>query len=876
MSLARRPCLLSNFRRLAVAVCCCVVDWGQPATAAAPPDVPEVTVVVPTDFRDDKGQSLGTLFEAWDDHGRPIAGAGFVDAYNTQDRSDRRLLQVYVNTAEEPPFVPEKLPRPTTDAGTYLFGFKNRLYSYGRGGADGRLRVWDGRHWQPEDAVEPLSVETGEAALALSPQAIRFDGAAVVQAPDQSGALAEPYYAGGWLVWRQFNGAVEPPVNQLFAAPWNPGESAVDRTKTISHTLGTPREFVYCYGQHGDRVLAATNTGGVFVLDKGVWQTVRATDPKVSFQIYSSLSLGDRLLLGQYPSGEIWTLEGLMLQRRSGWPPVMPGVRGVAREAQTLSVYAGKIYAGVWPWGEVWRMDPHDQSWRFLGRMFTHPQPTDATTHPYENETKDLDPVLNRWGQRVTSLTPWGDSLYIATSAKGPNPYEKKFNFMTPEQADEYGAVYRHREPGCVSVPFNWRQGGSQFAFRWTPSSLTVFQDGETLGRAVWPAASDPRRLLPARVNSGSGLYGQHPVSIQAKQNTHARRAPLCVYVDLNRVFDAQQPPAERERQIDAMLDRVVGSGLTTVMPYANTSSGKVYYPSAVNSRHAFPDWDPLGYFTAAARNRGLEVWPAFCALASGHFDPHGVLQEHPEWALRQLDGQPWGFLSPAHPEARAWVVAQLAEIVERYSPDGLLLDYLRYFNRPYQLDAAAQAALDVELAGMADEAARRAHRQQTHERHLSALMNEIARAVRVRRPQTRLGLYTWGPHVAENHLVAQPWPAWARGGLVDLVNVSGYYYAAQNGPDWHETYERRLREALQLADGDRRQALVTVTLGVKTSHGELTTAAEIDDYLQRAGRVGVDGVGMFTWTALEPYLEGLAELNSISRFADLLPPARW
>lgn len=850
-------------------------NWLSSELAAAA-DVPEVTVTVQTEFDEDTGQALGTLFEALDVTGRPIAGEGFVNTYNTQDRSDRRLLQVYVHTGPEPPLTPDRLPRPTRDAGTYLFGFKNQLYSMGRGGADGRLRAWDGQQWQDDDVTVPFSVEVGDGVLSATPQAITFDDAPLVRASERSGALAEPYYAAGWLVWRHFDATAEPPVNQLLACRWKPGQARPDSAATVAQALGTPREFVYCYGQSGHRVLAATNTGGVFVLADGAWHTVRPPDPKVSFQIYSSVNLRERLLLGQYPSGELWQLDGLQLQRLAGWPPVLPGVRSAAREAQTLSIYAGKLYAGVWPWGEVWRMDPHDESWSFLGRMFSHPTPTDAVTHPYENETKALDPVLNRWGQRVTSLTPWGDSLYIATSAKGPNAYEDKFDFMTRDQAQEYGAVYRYRVPGCVSVPFRWRRGESRFAVRWTDSSLTVFQDGEVLGRTAWPKVAFARSVRPELVNGGSGVYGQHPRQLRADHSTQMRRRPLAVYVDLSRVFDVKAPQADRERQIDDMLDRVVQSGLNTVMPYANTSSGKVYYPSAVNSRHVFNDWDPLGHFIAAAHVRDLEVWPAICMLASGHFEPHGVLTERPDWALRQLDGQAWGFLSPAHPEARRWVVAQLEEIVARYQPDGLLLDYLRYFNRPYQLDAAGQAALDAELVDVVGDEARAARRQAIHERHLSVLMDEIARAVRRLRPQTRLGLYTWGPHVTSNHLVAQPWPEWVRRGWIDLVNVSGYYYAAQNGPNWHETYERRLREALVLAGGEQRPAAVTVTVGVKTSHGELTTGAEIDDYLQRAARVGVDGVGMFTWTAFEPYLEDLAERDGIERFEGALADLPW
>ena len=150
----------------------------------------------------------------------------------------------------------------------------------------------------------------------------------------------------------------------------------------------------------------------------------------VSVQLYAILTYRDRLLMGQYPTGELFSYYGKELKHLPGWPPVMNGVRKNAREAQTLTLYGGELYAGVWPWGEVWNLGDRHGEWRFLGRMFTHPAPTDKTTHPYEVQTTKLGAVLNRWGQRVTSLVPFGDSLYLSTSSKGGTPYEPKFTLL--------------------------------------------------------------------------------------------------------------------------------------------------------------------------------------------------------------------------------------------------------------------------------------------------------------------------------------------------------------------------------------------------------------------------------------------------------------
>jgi uncharacterized lipoprotein YddW (UPF0748 family) len=340
-------------------------------------------------------------------------------------------------------------------------------------------------------------------------------------------------------------------------------------------------------------------------------------------------------------------------------------------------------------------------------------------------------------------------------------------------------------------------------------------------------------------------------------------------YVDLGRCIDAKDDPAARERTIGEHLDRMRQAGLNAVLPYANTSSWSVNYPSEIVTRKPYGEWDPLAVFVNGARQRGMSVWPAICVCSSGHFEPQGILRDHPEWAIRDPGGKPLGFLSPAHPEARRWLVSVLREIVRNYRPDGVLLDYLRYFNRPWQLDDASQIALRARLRAeaTADESDgdRRKREHGYKEEHLTRLAREISEALRAEKPGLKIAVYSWGPHVATNHRVAQAWPTWVAEGYIDMVNVSGYYYPEQNGEKYLETFESRLRPSVKFATAAGRAIRVTFALGVETSHGKVKSADDIEKYLNAARRAGVPGTVLFTWNTVQPFLEDLAVSGALT-----------
>lgn len=481
----------------------------------------ELRVTLTVDFGKDEGQNFGSLFELGDEKGNVRAGAGFLGAYNTQPRSSRRTLHFFVkpdpealydgNVDVDPDnFRLTALPRPTTDTGVYLYDFKGRLYAISRNGPDNRLRFWDPKSetWRIDPDTPPHAIEIANGVMQNLGGAITWNGESIYETHEGRLTIGEPYYANGFLFFREFWKEQSPWINAIIAVPWSPeSPGALDESKAIRLKLRTVNEFIYGWGQLGEKVIVSTNTGGNYDFDGKAWRTLIEPDQTTSFQVYSIMNYYDRLRMGQYPTGNLFEYDGKEMRLMKGEPPVLAPAVDRAREAQTLAIYRGDVYCGVWPWAEVWRFDPGGKQWSFAGRMFDHPKISSEFRHPYEAQMQALgEKVWNLWGQRITSLVPMGDSLYIGTSSKGSAAWDPKFDFLAAgEKWRDYGKVYRLTAPGHLSVRTKWTGGPTKLEFQFGEGKMTVLQDGEELGSSdVWIG----KMPAPERIEWGQGIYG--------------------------------------------------------------------------------------------------------------------------------------------------------------------------------------------------------------------------------------------------------------------------------------------------------------------------------------------------------------------------------
>jgi len=349
----------------------------------------------------------------------------------------------------------------------------------------------------------------------------------------------------------------------------------------------------------------------------------------------------------------------------------------------------------------------------------------------------------------------------------------------------------------------------------------------------------------------------------------------LGAYIHFPAWFRGKADEAARQRAIVENLDRFRDSGLRVLIPFVTTTGGQAEYPSQVVPDKVWGSWDPLAVTVREARQRGLQIYPTMCVLACGHNQPAGVLKVHPDWALRDKAGQPMGFVSSGHPEARKWVVSVLKEIATKYHPDGILLDYCRYPGNEAQMDPVAQAKF--EAAHPADRFPPGSTRYNDEFRQfkrecLTELVGQISGALRALKPQPRIALYMWGAHELKG---TRDWRTWADRGYLDMLNLTGYAYREQYGEKYLQVLDDRFRDVAAVLKELHNPVEFTICVGIATSHGKIREAREIEDYLQIGKRHGVQGASIFTWETLQPYLADVKKAGYLEQFTSgLHPPA--
>jgi uncharacterized lipoprotein YddW (UPF0748 family) len=313
---------------------------------------------------------------------------------------------------------------------------------------------------------------------------------------------------------------------------------------------------------------------------------------------------------------------------------------------------------------------------------------------------------------------------------------------------------------------------------------------------------------------------------------------------------DFSQDPTEGYRQIEGIMTNLAEHNLNFVIPLALGTRCNAYYQGKLR-QNAYP-WDVIGMITEKAHQVGLRVYPWFCVFPEGDSQLGPVLQEHPQWAVVNKDGQEVGWADPSKPEARRFEVETIMEVVEHYDVDGISLDYLRYggvkdacyctycrseFRKEYGVDP-----LDI-----GEDSPFLPCWDRWREKQGVAFLRELAEEIHTKKPGTEISSYFWT--VTGCHGVYQDWPTWVKQGYLDWVNPTGYVYD-------YRTFRHRCKEYIEVIDG---KCPTYITVGVRTSHGELRSAQEVIDQVQIARDEGMDGMVFFTYRALEPYLEEVA-----------------
>lgn len=444
-------------------------------------------LVVHLELGQDVGQALGSLFTMHDEEGNVLFGAGFQDAMSTYVRSDHRQLQVFFKQADDTRFGAVDKPFPDSMSAV-LMTFRDTLlvrpYRAAPQGGEPPVQVLREASTPAFDLTSLASdtslfgIQTVDnRALVFYTDRIVFDGEDVV-APGTFDGSFEAYYANGELYI-----FVEGDPSHLAICPWTV-DDPVPLTPDACHTfaLDSRNSVAYAFGTYEDTVVFTLSDGIVYAYADEALETLVDVPADVSWQGYSIVNWYGKLLIGQYPSGSLFVYDGATLSEIEPPIPALASVVHEKREAQTLAIYRGELYAGLWPWGEIWRLAHPEGEWEFVERAFSIPPTSMEVEEPFADVVKALGVGLahNEWGQRVVSFAPFENALYLSTMNKSGLPYEDAWGFLDAAAQAQYGAVYTLQADANVTCPFTWKPQ-TTLRFVLATDHIRVEQDGRAI-----------------------------------------------------------------------------------------------------------------------------------------------------------------------------------------------------------------------------------------------------------------------------------------------------------------------------------------------------------------------------------------------------------
>ena len=161
------------------------------------------------------------------------------------------------------------------------------------------------------------------------------------------------------------------------------------------------------------------------------------------------------------------------------------------------------------------------------------------------------------------------------------------------------------------------------------------------------------------------------------------------------------RPTFYNSEQIEQVLDYLSESGINNIF-IETYYHGQTIFPSETMQKYGFitqnkdyAGFDPLRIWINEAHKRGIKVHIWFESFYVGNKPPESnpqyILAKKPQWANYQkknIDSEtiPYSvsehngyFIDPANPEVQTFLVELVQEIITRYKPDGINLDYIRY-----------------------------------------------------------------------------------------------------------------------------------------------------------------------------------------------------
>ena len=212
----------------------------------------------------------------------------------------------------------------------------------------------------------------------------------------------------------------------------------------------------------------------------------------------------------------------------------------------------------------------------------------------------------------------------------------------------------------------------------------------------------------------------------------------------------------QQQKELTDILDKLAAGNMHACFMQVRSlcdamyqSSYEPWSVSLTGTRGKDPGYDPLAFAIEEAHKRGLElhIWVnPFRVTTSGTLDSNDQLQQHAgEWIIKYNNGSFRGqIIDPGYPQARAYVIKVLMEIVNNYDVDGIVMDdYFYPYGGTTTEDAKSKSlykpnnVVDVNQDGDTDDDWRRSN--------VDICLKQLYDTIQAVKPWVRFGMGTFG-----------------------------------------------------------------------------------------------------------------------------------